>query len=209
MYWTYAVITLGFSLFFSGLVGWVGGASESTCLVRLFLMFIVLSMLAEIGGIITLNIFDKGFEDILEHGWREVNQGTRNLVQKHLACCGWQGLQEFANNDDPIDESCYEAVSPSLSGIVTSEIEPGTTRRMKQSPCMENLRSWFEDNKISWVTILAVVAAIQVMCVVISVYVLQKVDRMAKIRNTRTVSKRKLYDSSSDDGEDHKYMHRI
>ena len=33
-FWTYAVITLGFSLFFSGLVGWVGGASESPCLVR-------------------------------------------------------------------------------------------------------------------------------------------------------------------------------
>jgi len=60
MVWTYAVITLGFSLFFSGLIGWVGGASESPCLVRLFLMFIVLSMLAEIGGIISLNIFDKG-----------------------------------------------------------------------------------------------------------------------------------------------------
>ena len=34
MFWSYSVITLGFSLFFSGLVGWVGGASESICLVR-------------------------------------------------------------------------------------------------------------------------------------------------------------------------------
>ena len=34
MFWSYSVITLGFSLFFSGLVGWVGGASESVCLVR-------------------------------------------------------------------------------------------------------------------------------------------------------------------------------
>ena len=33
-FWSYSVITLGFSLFFSGLVGWVGGASESICLVR-------------------------------------------------------------------------------------------------------------------------------------------------------------------------------
>ena len=35
MFWTYSVIALGFSLFFSGLVGWVGGASESACLIRL------------------------------------------------------------------------------------------------------------------------------------------------------------------------------
>ena len=54
------MIALGFSLFFSGLVGWVGGASESPCLVRLFLLMIVLCMLAEVGGIITLSIFNKG-----------------------------------------------------------------------------------------------------------------------------------------------------
>jgi hypothetical protein len=32
--WSYAVIAVGFSLFFTGLMGWVGGASESPCLVR-------------------------------------------------------------------------------------------------------------------------------------------------------------------------------
>lgn len=212
MFWTYAVITLGFSLFFSGLVGWVGGASESPCLVRLFLMFIVLSMLAEIGGIISLNIFDKGFGDILEHGWREVNQGTRNLVQKHLTCCGWEGLTDFANNNEPIDDSCYEKVTPSVSGIISrvdEEPNPGTTRRMKQSPCMDNLQAWFEENKITWVTILATVAAIQVMCVGIAIYILQRVSKLRKIRTSRTVSKRKLYDSSSEGSDDHKYMHRI
>ena len=33
-FWSYSVIGVGFSLFFSGLLGWVGGASESPCLVR-------------------------------------------------------------------------------------------------------------------------------------------------------------------------------
>jgi hypothetical protein len=32
--WSYAVFAVGFSLFFTGLMGWVGGASESPCLVR-------------------------------------------------------------------------------------------------------------------------------------------------------------------------------
>ena len=50
------MVGLGFTLFFSGLIGWVGGASESPCLVRLFLFSVVLSMIAEIGGIISLNI---------------------------------------------------------------------------------------------------------------------------------------------------------
>ena len=53
---TYVVVALGFVLFFSGLLGWVGGASESPCLVRLFLISVILSIAVEIGGIIALNI---------------------------------------------------------------------------------------------------------------------------------------------------------
>ena len=82
---TYVVIGLGFTLFFSGLIGWVGGASESPCLVGLFLFFIIISMVAEIGGIICLNVLQLEFEDILKFGWNEVNQGTRNLIQKNVS----------------------------------------------------------------------------------------------------------------------------
>ena len=50
------MVGVGFTLFFSGLIGWVGGASESPCLVRLFLLSALLAIVAEIGGIIALNI---------------------------------------------------------------------------------------------------------------------------------------------------------
>lgn len=216
MFWSYSVVTVGFSLFFTGLLGWVGGASESPCLVRMFLVLIVLSLLAELGGIIALNILNIKFGDILEEGWKEVNQGTRNLVQTHLSCCGWEGLEEFAKNNDPIDESCYEVISPTISGIVASlqldvhgrveeETNNGSTRRMKQDPCKTNLAQWFEDNKITWVTILAVIAAIQVMCIGIAVYILQRIRKLNKIRAAnRTVSKRKLYNDSSSDNSDYR-----
>ena len=35
-----------------------------------------------------------------------------------LNCCGWEGLKDFAGNSEPIDDSCYEKVTPSVSGIV-------------------------------------------------------------------------------------------
>ena len=57
-----------------------------------------------------------------------------------------------------------------------------TTRRMKQSACQDNLLDWFQQNKIIWVTLLAVMAAIQVMCTVIAAYILQKVKKMRKLR---------------------------
>ncbi len=56
---TYTVIALGFALFFSGLLGWVGGTSESICLVRLFYISLILSIVAEIGGIIVLSLMRK------------------------------------------------------------------------------------------------------------------------------------------------------
>jgi len=211
MFWSYSVITLGFSLFFSGLVGWVGGASESICLVRLFLVMIVLCMAAEIGGIIALTVFEKSIGDVLHLGWKEVNQESKNIIQRQLECCGWEGVKEFAGTSSLIDDSCYERITPSLSGIVAREDNEDTTRRMKQHACQDRLMDWFEDNKIIWVTVLAALAAIQLMVSIIAIYIIQKVKKIAKMRKSRTVSKRHLYDSSSDGShsDDNKYLHRI
>ena len=35
-----------------------------------------------------------------------------------LECCGWEGVKEFAGTSSLIDDSCYERITPSLSGIV-------------------------------------------------------------------------------------------
>ena len=53
------MIALGFTLFFSGLLGWVGGFSESVCLVRLFYLSLVITIVAEIGGLVTLAVMNK------------------------------------------------------------------------------------------------------------------------------------------------------
>lgn len=208
---TYVVIGLGFTLFFSGLIGWVGGASESPCLVRLFLFSVVISMIAEIGGIISLNIVRLEFDDILQFGWSEVNQGTRNLIQKSLDCCGWDGPKEFAYNSEPIDDSCYVNLDLNNSGVLARPDEDDffSTKKMKQDACGPKLFGWFEENKITWVTILASVAALQVFCVGIAIYILSRIKRLKKLRNSRTASKKRLYDSSSDSSGHHDFRHRI
>ena len=35
-----------------------------------------------------------------------------------LECCGWEGVKDFAGTSQPIDDSCYEKVTPTVSGIV-------------------------------------------------------------------------------------------
>ena len=49
---------------------------------------------------------------------------------------------------------------------------------MKQNACQDKLLDWLEDNKIIWVTILAILAAIELMVTVIAVYIIQKVKKM-------------------------------
>ncbi|XP_059088997.1 CD82 antigen-like [Tigriopus californicus] len=206
---TYVVIGFGFTLFFSGLIGWVGGTSESTCLVRLFLMAVVVTILAEVGGIIALSVIRIRFGDIVQSGWDELNQGTRNIVQSKLNCCGWEGPKDFAYNNEPIHESCYERVQVGNSGIWNrrSEEEAAPVKKMKQDGCGEKLHGWFVENKITWVTFLASIVALQIMCCGIAMYILSRVKKMNKLRKSRTISKRRLYDSGSEGSND--YRQRI
>eukprot|EP00095_Tigriopus_kingsejongensis_P007763 maker-scaffold154_size301342-snap-gene-0.14 protein:Tk07763 transcript:maker-scaffold154_size301342-snap-gene-0.14-mRNA-1 annotation:"hypothetical protein LOTGIDRAFT_203908" len=182
---TYVVIGLGFTLFFSGLIGWVGGTSESTCLVRLFLIAVVVTILAEIGGIIALSVVRIQFGDIVQSGWEELNQGTRNIVQFKLSCCGWEGPKDFAYNNEPIHESCYERVQKANSGIWnrrSDEEDFAPVKKMKQDGCGEKLHGWFQDNKIMWVTLLASIVALQIMCCGIAMYILSRVKKLNRLR---------------------------
>ena len=42
-------------------------------------------ILVEIGGIIAVNIINIDMEDIIKHGWLELNQQTRNLIQSNVS----------------------------------------------------------------------------------------------------------------------------
>ncbi len=229
---TYVVIALGFVLFFSGLLGWVGGFSESVCLVRLFYLSLILSIVAEIGGLIALAIINVSLPQVVGIGWQEVNQGTRNIVQRNvtiiiiknlfkkkkygtcifsliqLNCCGWLGPKDFAYTNDPIDESCYETVVRSNSGIwprgsshsnggggITFEDEDALssrlkvvdgptvpTKKMKEDGCGELLVGWFRSNKLIWATILASLIALQLMATGIAMYILSRVKKLRKLR---------------------------
>ena len=48
--------------------------------------------------------------------------------------------------------------------------------------CGDELFEWFETNKITWVTILASIAALQVMCIGIAIYILSRIKRLKKLR---------------------------
>ena len=95
------------------------------------------------------------FDDVLKSGWQEVNQGTRNLIQKNVSCdkkkgnhililiqnlifqldcCGWLGPSDFAYNSEPIDDSCYENLGGNSGILARPSTDNGfdSTKKMKQ-----------------------------------------------------------------------------
>ena len=53
---------------------------------------------------------------------------------------------------------------------------------MFQDGCGLKLYAWFQANKITWVTMLASVVALQIMCIGIAMYILSRVKKMNKLR---------------------------
>jgi len=204
---TYTVITLGFLLFINGLVGWVGSLISSVWLVRVFLTVSVVCLLGEVGGIITLNIIQIQMEDILQHGWSELNQGTRNWVQTNMDCCGFAGPQEFAYSTLPIDDSCYEP--PSTDSILLNDADllsetlayqtTGSQLRLKQEGCGFKLADWFEVNKIGWVASLAIIGAVEFLAAAVALFILRRLHANSR---PRTLSRRRLRQHEADMAND-------
>jgi len=189
---TYAVIAQALFLFANGLIGSVGSFAKSVWLVRLFIFASTAFIVAEIGGIITLNIANIQVEDVVKHAWLELNQGTRNWIQTNMECCGLGGPQEFAYSSSVIDGSCYQSsdsddeLSLSTENVIAA-INPHF--QLKQAGCGTKLYQWFEDNKIGWVSIIAAVGAVEFMAAAIALFILRRIQTGSR---PRTLSRRRL-----------------
>ncbi|XP_045114669.1 tetraspanin-18-like isoform X2 [Portunus trituberculatus] len=182
---TYSVIGLGIVFFTTGLVGWVAGASESLCGLRLYLCILLLAVATEIGGLLALNILQTRLDDFLINGWAEVNQGTRNIVQNKFNCCGFYGPKEFAYTNYPISNSCYDTIQE-----VTAEASTAS-QTLKQSGCGAPLKFWLDDNKAVWCSVLAVFGGLQLMSIILCIHIIHKLKD--KTGYKKTSEKRRLH----------------
>jgi len=185
---TYIVIGIGFTLFFTGLVGWVAGASETACIIRLFIVMVALSLTTAIGGVLALQIMHIGWEDILRYAWIESNQSIRNLIQTSLHCCGFRGPIEFAGNNYHMDSSCYEFYHGE--------------RRLKHASCSSQLAFWLDMNKSIWISVLVAFLCIELLSVVVAAFGLHSLAQKKKSKSSRNESRsssnRHLYSGDSD-----------
>ncbi|GIY12499.1 tetraspanin [Caerostris extrusa] len=143
---SYVVMGIGGLLFLNGLLGWIGSYRRGNCVMKLFLLIAVLTVAAEIGGIVAFNILNLKMTDVLENGWKEVNENAKNIIQDQLHCCGFVGPEDFTANTEPIHESCYTKLTPGNSTSIMSEV-----RKLNKVGCKEKLLEWLYVNKYYWI----------------------------------------------------------
>jgi len=164
---TYVGLGLGTLLFLNGLLGWMGSYKRGGCMLKMFLFLCVLTIAAEIGGIISLSILKTKVSDIVYQGWNEVNLRTRNIIQEQFTCCGIAGPSEFAHNSDPIDDSCYHPEKVLNNG--TSSASPETMQVLNRYGCKEKLVEWVFKHKMTWISAFGGFLLFQVITVLLSV----------------------------------------
>lgn len=193
LYFSYVLLSLGGLLFITGLVGWIGSYKRGGCLIKMFLLLSVLDVASEIGGIVALNILRMKMSDILESGWNEINQPARNLIQEHFSCCGFRGPEEFAQLNDPIDDSCYTRHTQENQEQPEGTEDPaGTTtvlevRRLNRNGCKEKLVDWFYNHKILWIVALGVLLLLQVTAALTSIYLHNQMKRSDRSSSTQSL----------------------
>ncbi|KAG8185200.1 hypothetical protein JTE90_025872 [Oedothorax gibbosus] len=170
---SYVVMGIGGLLFLNGLLGWIGSYRRGSCVMKLFLLVAVLTVAAEVGGIVAFNILNLKMTDVLENGWKEVNENTKNIVQDQLNCCGFLGPEEFTVNTEPIHESCYTKLTPGSSNATTlTEV-----RKLNRVGCKEKLLEWLYINRFAWIGSLGGVLLFQVASVLFAVFLINQLGR--------------------------------
>jgi len=149
---------------------------KGSWLLKLFLLLGVLTIAAEIGGIITLSILKVRVSDIVEQGWMETNGKTRHLIQEHLVCCGLTGPSEYAKTAEPIDISCYHNLNPqdltreelaSLNSTVVGSNEP--MKEMSKHGCREKILSSLSAHKAICISVFGAILFLQSLCFCLTV----------------------------------------
>ncbi|KAH7645292.1 hypothetical protein HUG17_0830 [Dermatophagoides farinae] len=133
----------------------------------------VLSISMEIGTFISLKVANVSISNIVDQGWKEMNNQSKNFIQKELKCCGLTGLSEFASKLDPIDQSCYyqrqmETDSKyKFSSSSLSSYEPYRTG------CKQKLIDWLRKQRKIFIISTCLLLAIQILSIILMLILLK------------------------------------
>ncbi|XP_062422291.1 tetraspanin 35 [Pungitius pungitius] len=172
----YLLIAIGVLLLVIGFLGCCGAVRESTCMLLLFFVIVLVVFIAEVAGAVVILVFRPLADELLtklgkaavesikkDYGENADVTGLWNTTMTSLHCCG------FYNSSDFVDSPYYEhhgSLYPPQCCAVTESACVQTAATI--TGCFPKIKKLFEENTVVIVGVALGIAALEICAMAVS-----------------------------------------
>ncbi|XP_041359155.1 CD63 antigen-like [Gigantopelta aegis] len=171
---SYTLVAVGAVILVIGVIGCIGAIIESQCLLQTYVGLVTTLLFLEIAGVVAAYVQKGRLPEYTRSGWNEFNQETRNFLQTQLQCCGFDNYTSYNATLDTLVDSCFKL--PDSGTVVTK-----TNTTLLQDGCYIKITGWLNSNIPKWASVAAAVAFVQILCLVSSCLVLNRVHEANRV----------------------------
>lgn len=171
---SYACLCVGLLVVIIGIIGCIGGLSNSLCALKTYVGLMTTMLLIEIAMIIAIYAIQMEIPKLIESTWEQLNKDTHNLIQNELECCGIQNHTEYSTDYTQLPDSCFKTYQ-TLTVVTKSESTLFT------SSCLDKMQDWLNNNMPIWISVLVAIVIIQLASSMCSCIILSKINTPNKI----------------------------
>lgn len=159
---TYSFLGIGALLVITGLLGCIGGCAASTCCLKAYIGLMTLILMVDIGVAIAGYTQRDSIFHLTEQLWDELNDDTKNHIQKELECCSYNNVT--AEYPTGVPQSCNSDQGPQF----------GTY-------CQDAMELWVKNNIPAWAAIIGGIGLIEILSTVTSCLALKAVEEAMRV----------------------------
>ncbi|KAL4236837.1 Leukocyte surface antigen cd53 [Mactra antiquata] len=157
---TYSFLGIGILLILAGLLGCIGGCCQSTCCLKNYIGIMTFILLLDIGVAIAGFVQKDSVFDITENLWNELNDETRDHIQKEIECCGYNGPTDYTT----LPSSCYNGQGTQFS-----------------TSCKTAMELWVKDKIPYWASVVAAIGLIQIIATISSCATMKAIEDAMRV----------------------------
>uniref|UniRef100_A0A8C6ZBN7 Tetraspanin n=1 Tax=Nothoprocta perdicaria TaxID=30464 RepID=A0A8C6ZBN7_NOTPE len=192
----YILIAVGAVTMLMGFLGCLGAVNEIRCLLGLYFTCLLVILITQVAAGLIIYFQQEMLKeelsrivDKLIQTYDPLNEEEKNLqdawdyVQRQIACCGWEGAEDWKNNAILINKSlteypcsCYNGSEDYVTdiGFCTEGLPSNSTATFADWPvhqqgCMNGVQKWLKDNLGIILGVCTGVAVVELLGMILSI----------------------------------------